>query len=128
GAFAGTYTVTITDANGCTLTATAVVTDPAVLVNAPAQVNAACNGGNTGSATANVTGGNAPYFYQWSNLQMTQTATGLSAGTYTVTVTDYTGCTLSAVYTITQSGSIAANATFAPVSCNGGTTTISVAP
>ncbi|MEO8149225.1 MAG: T9SS type A sorting domain-containing protein [Bacteroidia bacterium] len=128
GLVAGIYTVTITDANLCTITRTVTVAEPAALVITPTQVNAACNGGATGTATATVTGGTAPYFYQWSDLQMTSTATGLTAGTYTVTVTDYKGCTVTAVYVITESGSIAVNPSFAPLTCNGGTTVITVAP
>jgi hypothetical protein len=61
---------------------------------------------NTGTATANVTGGTPPYSYLWTNGQMTQTATGLAAGTYTVVVTDGTGCTTSSIpVVITTSGS-----------------------
>ncbi len=102
---AGTYTVTVTDANGCSATATATVTNlsgETVTINPP--VNVLCNGGNNGSATANVIGGVTPYTYSWTTfpVQTNVTATGLTAGSYTVNVTDAAGCTASASVTITQ--------------------------
>ena len=64
--------------------------------------NVLCFGGSTGSATANGAGGTGAYTYSWSNLQGTQTATGLSQGNYTVTVTDNNGCTSVSPVTILQ--------------------------
>ncbi|MEO8147352.1 MAG: T9SS type A sorting domain-containing protein [Bacteroidia bacterium] len=128
GLLAGTYTVTVTDANGCTLERTVTITEPAAMAIAQSQVNVLCNGGATGSATATVSGGTAPYFYFWNNGQMTQTAAGLTAGTYTVTVTDYKGCSVTSVYTITEGSAIVANPAQGTITCFGGTTTISVAP
>ncbi|MBL0053743.1 MAG: SprB repeat-containing protein [Bacteroidetes bacterium] len=63
GLAAGTHTVTVTDANGCTITDSIVVTEPAVLVITPTQTNVSCNGQSTGSATASVTGGTLQYTY-----------------------------------------------------------------
>ncbi|MBL7926932.1 MAG: T9SS type A sorting domain-containing protein [Bacteroidia bacterium] len=125
---AGTYTATVTDANGCTITSEVIITEPAAIALSTTQVDVVCNGGNTGSATVNATGGSAPYFYMWSNGQMTQTATGLSAGVYTVTVADYNGCTQSIAVTINSSTSIVVNPTAGTITCFGGTTTVSVAP
>ena len=107
GLQAGTYTVTVTDANGCSLTSTATVTQPTALGNLTASVigNVNCAGGNTGSVTVtNPSGGTAPYSYSWNSIpvQTTQTATGLPAGTFTVTVTDAHGCTKTSSATITQ--------------------------
>ncbi len=122
---AGTYTVNITDANGCTSTATAQVTEPAASlassVNATQNVN--CFGGNNGSIDLNVIGGTAPYSYNWSNGETTASVSGLTSGTYTVTVTDANGCTSGNTATISQpqaalSSSI--NGTI-DVSCFGGT-------
>jgi hypothetical protein len=50
-------------------------------------------GGSDGTATATVTGGQPPFSFAWSNGATTATAGGLSIGTYTVTVTDGSGCT-----------------------------------
>ena len=88
GLTAGTYTVTVTDDHGCVKSANVAVTQPAVLAVTTTQVNVSCNGGTNGTATANVTGGTAPYGYSWNTLpvQTGVTATGLAAGSYTVTI------------------------------------------
>jgi len=102
---AGTYIVTVTDALGCTATATATITQPAnpLTVSITNQVNVACFGQSTGSATATVSGGTQPYTYSWNTVpvQVTATATNLAAGSYTVTVTDGSGCNVTASVTIT---------------------------
>src|SRR6476660_2909985 len=103
---AGTYTVTVTDAGGCTAQATVVITEPAAALTASitAQTNVLCFGGATGSATAAGANGTAPYTYSWNTtpVQTTATATNLIAGTYTVTVTDAGGCTAQATVVITE--------------------------
>ena len=87
GLAAGTYPVTVIDANGCTATASVTLTEPTMVT-----VNIVDN--NDGTATATAAGGTASYTYLWSNNQTTTTATGLSNGTtYNVTVTDANGCT-----------------------------------
>src|SRR5690606_2840199 len=67
-------------------------------------INVACFGGNDGSAMVTVSGGSAPYTYLWNdtNAQTTATATGLEAGTYTVTVTDANNCTTTTNVTIAE--------------------------
>ncbi|HKR07279.1 MAG TPA: gliding motility-associated C-terminal domain-containing protein [Bacteroidia bacterium] len=98
----GTYTVTVTDDNNCTATLSAVITQPMQLGATTSSTNSTCGNAN-GSATANPTGGISPYSYLWSNAQTTQTATGLSAATYTVTVTDNHGCTFVISETVSNS-------------------------
>jgi len=91
GLSAGTYGVTITDTNGCTASTPVTVNG----ANAPSLTTSTTSTGCTvanGTATANATGGTPGYTYQWSDAQITQTATGLAAGTYFVTVTDTNGC------------------------------------
>lgn len=88
-----TYTLTITDAGGKTATTTALVT-----VNPPLSITSnstsiSCNGGANGTATVTPGSGTSPFVYNWNNGQTTQTATGLSTGNYTVTVTDSKTCT-----------------------------------
>ena len=120
GLAAGTYTVVITDANGCTATVNATVTQPTAMNATTSQTNIACNGGSTGIATINVAGGTAPYIYSWSPSGGTAaTATGLSAGTYTVTVTSANGCTLTRTFTITQPTAIFTTGSQVNVACNG---------
>ncbi|MGI2336904.1 MAG: hypothetical protein ACRKGH_09755, partial [Dehalogenimonas sp.] len=102
---ANTYSVTITDASGCTATASATVNNidgPTASISA--QTNVACNGALTGSATVLATGGTSPFTYLWDDpaAQTTATANNLAAGTYNVTVTDENGCTATDQVTITQ--------------------------
>ncbi|MCI5058252.1 MAG: SprB repeat-containing protein, partial [Flavobacteriales bacterium] len=102
---AGTYTVTITDAIGCTSTASVVVNG-----GTPGSLGLAltspvsCFGSCDGEATATMTGGAPPFIYSWDdpNAQTTQTATGLCAGTYNVTVTDAANCDVSGTIVIPQ--------------------------
>ena len=100
---AGTYTVTVTDNNGTTATNSVVITQPSALIlQNPNISNVSCNGGSNGSITANVTGGVSPYNYDWSNGSSSTTISNLTAGSYTLTVTDDNGCTKMATYQVTQ--------------------------
>jgi len=119
---AGSYTVTATDNHGCTATASVIITQPSALsVSANVTANVLCNGGSNGGISSVVNGGTSPYTYLWSNLQNTPNITGLSAGTYTLNVTDNNGCTGSATVTITQPNALSVNANVtANVACNGG--------
>ncbi len=124
---AGSYTVTVTDVNSCTHTATIIVTTtngPAVTLSF--QTNILCNGGNNGSATINASGGTAPYTYLWSNTQSNAVATGLGAGTYTVTVTDAAGCASTQVVTITEPTVIVASSSSTNANCGNNDGTASV--
>ena len=91
---AGTYTVTVTDNNGCSGTASAIITQPASLnISASTTTTLVCNGAATGSTSSISSGGLSPYTYSWSPSGGTgASATNLSAGTYTVTVKDNNGC------------------------------------
>ena len=100
---AGTYDVTVTDDNGCTITASATVTEPAgFTVETAVDANATCNGGADGAATATVVGSTGNMTYAWSNGATTATATGLAAGDYTVTVSNASGCSATQTATITE--------------------------
>ena len=104
---AGTYTVTVTDANGCTATASATVSQPAsaLTVSVSGTENVKCHGGNDGAVDISVSGGTATYSYLWSNDATTEDLSGLTAGTYTVTVTDANGCAATASATVSQPAS-----------------------
>jgi len=120
GLTAGTYTVTISDANLCQTTQSFTLTEPAALVATPSQTNVSCNGGSNGSATVSVTGGTGAYTYIWSPTGGTAaTASGLAAGTYTVTVQDANTCQTTATVTITEPAILAATTSQVNVSCSG---------
>ena len=122
GLAAGTYTVTVTDANACTKTLSASITETTVVVLTETHVNILCNGSATGSIDLTVSGGVSPYTYSWTGGATTQDRSGLAAGTYTVTVTDANACTKSLSVTITQPTAIVLTETHVNVLCNGNTT------
>ncbi|MGE0635061.1 MAG: choice-of-anchor L domain-containing protein [Bacteroidia bacterium] len=93
GLEAGSYLLTLTDANGCTHNETVVLTEPtAISITASSIVDIPCFGLNDGEATVSVSGGAAPYGYLWSNGATNAQTTGLAAGAQTVVVTDANGC------------------------------------
>ena len=89
----GNYTVVVTDMGGCTNSAQITISQPSPIFNNTSGTNVSCNGGNNGTATVQAIGGAVPYSYLWSDGQVTQIATGLIAGSYTVIITDANGCT-----------------------------------
>ena len=115
----GNYTFTVTGANGCTTNGTFTIgAGPVCCSVTAAGSNILCNGSPTGSATATPTG-LAPYTYSWTGGQTSQTASGLAAGNYTVTMTDNSGCVATANVTITQPTALNGTLTPVNVSCNG---------
>ena len=102
---AGTYTVTVTTAAGCVVTGTVTISQPNALALSIINIVNVTTYGGTGSATASVYGGTAPYSYSWNSnpVQTTATAT-LAAGTYTVTVTDAHGCSVTGTVKIKLNG------------------------
>jgi len=121
-AAAGNYTVTVTDAIGCTSSASVTISQASALNTAPTSVAVTCFGGNNGSASANASGGTPAYYYSWAPYGgSAATATGLMAGVFTVTVTDAIGCSNTATVTVTQALAISATITVNNnVNCNGG--------
>jgi gliding motility-associated-like protein len=91
-----TYSVTITDPQGCTAVGTRTVRQPKAITFEIATDTLSCNGGNNATATVrNIVADTRNFTFQWdtrANNQRTQRATGLRAGIYTVTVTDEFGC------------------------------------
>lgn len=94
GLSADTYTVIITDVNGCTDTASVTIMEPRALeTTITSSTDASCPSSSDGSATVLANGGAPGYTYSWApSGGNNATATGLSAGTYTATVTDSNGC------------------------------------
>ncbi|WP_205529744.1 T9SS type A sorting domain-containing protein, partial [Pedobacter chitinilyticus] len=123
GLTAGTYTVTVTDFNGCQTTRAFTINQPAAALGATiSKTDVSCNGGGNGTATVAVTGGTTSYTYSWApSGGNNATATGLSAGTYTVTVTDANACQITRTVTVNQpAAALGATISKTDVSCNGG--------
>lgn len=93
GLAAGAYNLTVTDSRGCTGTASATVTQPAVIMATPTITAANCFGQASGAISLSIIGGTAPYTFLWNDGVTTQNRTGLAAATYSVVITDAKGCT-----------------------------------
>lgn len=101
GLAAGIYTVTISDAGNCSITNSVTITEPPALTATAASTNISCSGLNNGSITISAGGGSGTLTYNWGSGITSQNRTGLSAGTYTVTVSDANNCTITRSATIT---------------------------
>lgn len=116
---AGMYPVTATDAKGCSGTATVLLLDPPALQAALSTTAATCFGGKNGTATATPTGGTGPYRFLWNTNDTTATITGLTAGAYTVTVSDVQNCTATFTASVGQPASMAVQSATYTVGCFG---------
>ncbi len=92
---AGTYTVTITDDNGCTNSKSAIVSSPAQVTLNVTTTDETGSGLNNGTATATPAGGTGAFTYLWSNGGTTAMISNLPPATYTVTVSDANSCSVS---------------------------------
>ncbi|HOY06432.1 MAG TPA: choice-of-anchor L domain-containing protein [Saprospiraceae bacterium] len=120
GLQAGTYQLTVSDAFGCRALETYTIVEPPLLSASIAGTEGTdCDNPTAGSIDLEMNGGTPGYNYNWSNLSSLQDPQNLSAGTYTVTVTDQMGCTTTAVATV--AGDFATPAAMAqvtgPLSC-----------
>ncbi|MCC6413984.1 MAG: carboxypeptidase regulatory-like domain-containing protein, partial [Saprospiraceae bacterium] len=123
----GSYTVTITDINGCVTTTGATLSQPVAGLNLTAsQMNVSCNTGANGSINLSVSGGTSPYTYDWSNDgeedpdNDNQDISGLTAGLYSVTVTDANGCSDILNITITEPTPVQLSTAIMDVPCTSG--------
>lgn len=101
----GTYTVTVTDAAGCVVTKNvSVIADPIPVLDSANSINATCNGTATGSAQVFINSGVLPYTYVWtgSTTSNAALASNLTAGNYSVLVTDANGCSVTQNFVVTE--------------------------
>jgi hypothetical protein len=120
---AGTYTCTVKDANACSISKQASITQPVAIVTNFTQINPSCFGSANGSATATVSGGVGAYVYSWSPTGgSTATGTGFSANTYTLAVTDANGCVSTFPVTLVNPPALASSISTSNVNCFGACT------
>jgi gliding motility-associated-like protein len=124
---AGTYSVDVTDVNGCLDSASITITNPAAFLMDDTLVNVQCFGQSTGSIDLTITGGSQPYAYAWTGpngfTATSQDLLNIPSGVYNVVVTDFNGCTLTGSYFISQPTSEAVmTATVNDILCYGATT------
>src|SRR5690606_19666713 len=105
--------LTVTDFSGCQITDSYTVTEPSNGINITVNnvIHPSCNGLTDGSVSISASGGVAPLTYQWDdpNLQTTTTASNLSAGSYTVTITDANGCESDSTFVLIDANALAIN-------------------
>ncbi|PSR04662.1 MAG: hypothetical protein BRD50_03145, partial [Bacteroidetes bacterium SW_11_45_7] len=116
---AGNYTVTVTDTNGCQKTTSFTVNEPPPLALSTTTNPVSCYGGTDGSIDLSVSGGTGNYAYNWSSGSTSQDTTGVEAGTYTVTVTDGNGCSVTHTDIVDEPDSLITQADSVPVQCFG---------
>lgn len=119
GLCAGSYSVTVSDANKCSRSADVTVNQFVSLVATPGSTPASCFGSSDGSASVSASYGVGPYAYKWSNGQTTTSINNLKAGIYHVTVTDSKGCSLDVTATVAEPPEINLNTAVKNVSCFG---------
>ncbi len=119
----GSYTVNITDTKSCTFSKVFNISQPIESLNSSVVIkNVDCYSAATGEIDVNVWGGTPPYAYLWSSGQLTQDVSGLTQGSYTLTVTDAKGCSIVLPYNITQPDDLGGSISSSPVLCYGDAT------
>lgn len=127
GLCAGTYTLVVTDASGCTDVSTVALSSASsVNIVLDTVVNINCGGASAGSITVHGTGGTAPYTYLWNTGATTPSISGLAAGAYYVTVTDNSGCTAIQTYLINNAGTLFLCVYSSPANCSNNGTAFSI--
>lgn len=119
------YTIVVKDANGCTESKSIFIsTKPALVAEITETQSISCLGSENGALQLTVVGGTPPYAYRWSNNATTKDLKGLSAGEYTVTITDQAGCTKVETYFLSSPNELTASPVLSDyngvsISCNG---------
>lgn len=126
GLSAGSYSVTVTDINGCSDLGTFMVNEPSVLTVDWVVVDVSTPGGSDGFINLTISGGTSPFAFDWDNDGFgdnddTEDLTNIAAGDYAVIVTDAAGCTATEAFIVNQpSCDLALNADTQDVTCFGG--------
>jgi gliding motility-associated-like protein len=116
----GTYSVTVTDANGCTDDEDETISAPNPIVIVKDSLNESCSGSADGEAyIASLSGGSTPFTFIWNTGSTNDTITGLTAGSYTVTVTDSNSCTEEATFTLDSGSGATVSVDSTDITCNG---------
>ena len=126
---AGVYTVTVTDADGCSGNFSLNVSNQNAATISVSSTNARCNGEASGSINLSLSGGTAPFTYNWTNGATTASLSGLTAGTYAVTITDAANCNATSSISISQPAAIVLSTSGNNPSCsntNNGSVTATV--
>src|SRR5690606_36809817 len=117
---------TVADGNGCSISVSATLTAPAPISLTTSRSDLLCNGGSDGAIDLQVSGGTAPYAFQWDGpgviTATTEDLSGTIAGSYTVTVTDANGCTATHAETLAQPTAIELTAAITTAACQGAST------
>ncbi|NBO61913.1 MAG: hypothetical protein EBU82_13275, partial [Flavobacteriia bacterium] len=123
---AGTYSVTVTDANGCNTTTSISITQTSSIVSNLSVAPVQCNAGQDGSLNFTASGGNGTLFYSTNPPSITGTVAignnnipNLSAGNYTLLIADAFGCSGSFPFVVNTPQPISINATAVQITCNG---------
>jgi len=120
---AGSYTIEVTDENGCTADATFEITEPEILELAPTIINNECASDSIASIEVIISGGTSPYSSSWSGpngfSSIDQNIFNLLTGTYNLQVTDSNGCQINATYDITASPQIEITLSITDITCSG---------
>lgn len=116
---ANIYTVTVTDSNSCTASASYTVGEPTPLAANPTVTDVLCNGNSTGAISTSASGGTFPYSYSWSTGTNSTGISNRPAGTYTLTLTDASTCSSVFTITITQPAAISVTGIETDITCNG---------
>ena len=119
GLTAGTYSCTVTDADGCMISQTVAITEPTPFQTTIAASNISCNGYSDGGIDLSVSGSVPGYTYLWNTFATTEDITSLPMGTYSVDITDLNSCITSTSFTITEPTALLAVISSTNVSCNG---------
>ncbi|MBI4647501.1 MAG: gliding motility-associated C-terminal domain-containing protein [Bacteroidia bacterium] len=122
------YYVTVTDDNGCVENDSIEITEPDSLTLSIAGTNTTCNGLANGSANISISGGTSPYNYLWNTGASTDTLQGISAGIFSVTVTDTNSCTITDTIEITELYHIITIDTISDAACYGTQGTFNITP